>query len=149
MELILIQDVETLGHKDDIVVVRDGYGRNFLIPQKRAILATPSAKKILAENLKQRAFKEDRIKKEATTVAESMKAMVVKVGAKVSSTGKIFGSVTTMQLAEAIEKQYKIQVDRKKITIKGDTVKEVGQYDANIKLHREVDVDFKFEVFAE
>jgi len=149
MEIILLQDVDNLGSKDDIVNVRNGYGRNFLIPKGMAKLATPPARKILAENLKQRAFKEERIRKDAEKVAEEMRTMVIKVGAKASSTGKIFGSVTNMQLAEAIQKQYNIEVDRKRITIKEDSVKEVGQYEAVVKLYKDLEVEFKFEVFAE
>ncbi|MEN8120371.1 MAG: 50S ribosomal protein L9 [Bacteroidota bacterium] len=147
MEIILKQYIANLGHKDDIVEVKNGYGRNYLIPQGFAILATKSAKKIHAENLKQRAHKEEKIKNEAMTVAETIKSVEIKIGAKTSSTGKIFGSVNTIQIADIL-KNKGIEVDRKKILIK-DSVKEVGKYTAVIKLHREVDVELPFEVFSE
>ena len=147
MEIILKQYITNLGHKDDIVEVKNGYGRNFLIPQGFAILATKSAKKIHAENLKQRAHKEEKIKNEAMTLAETIKAVEIKIGAKTSSTGKIFGSVNTIQIADIL-KEKGIEVDRKKIVIK-DSVKEVGKYNAIVKLHREVDVELPFEVFSE
>ncbi len=147
MEIILKQYITNLGHKDDIVVVKNGYGRNYLIPQGFAILATKSAKKIHAENLKQRAHKEEKIKNEAMTLAETIKAVEIKIGAKTSSTGKIFGSVNTIQIADIL-KEKGIEVDRKKIVIK-DSVKEVGKYNAIVKLHREVDVELPFEVFSE
>ena len=147
MEIILKQYITNLGHKDDIVEVKNGYGRNYLIPQGFAILATKSAKKIHTENLKQRAHKEEKIKNEAMALAETIKAVEIKIGAKTSSTGKIFGSVNTIQIADIL-KEKGIEVDRKKIVIK-DSVKEVGKYNAIVKLHREVDVELPFEVFSE
>ncbi len=147
MEVILKQYIANLGHKDDIVEVKNGYGRNYLIPQGLAILATESAKKVHAENLKQRAHKEERIKNEALELAEKIKAVEIKIGAKTSSTGKIFGSVNTIQIADIL-KEKGIEVDRRKIEIK-DSIKEVGNYKAVIKLHREVDVELPFEVFSE
>ena len=147
MEIILKQYVTNLGHKDEIVEVKNGYGRNYLIPQGFAILATKSAKKVHAENLKQRAHKEEKIKNEAMALAETIKSVEIKIGAKTSSTGKIFGSVNTIQIADIL-KEKGIEVDRKKIVIK-DSVKEVGKYTAIIKLHREVDVELPFEVFSE
>jgi len=147
MEVILKQYIANLGHKDDIVEVKNGYGRNYLIPKGLAILATPAAKKVHAENLKQRAHKEERIKNEALELAEKIKAVEIKIGAKTSSTGKIFGSVNTIQIADIL-KEKGIEVDRRKIEIK-DTIKEVGTYKAIIKLHREVDVELPFEVFSE
>ncbi|MCF6242820.1 MAG: 50S ribosomal protein L9 [Bacteroidales bacterium] len=147
MEVILKQYIANLGHKDDIVEVKNGYGRNYLIPKGLAILATASAKKIHAENLKQRAHKEERIKNDALALAEKIKAVEIKIGAKTSSTGKIFGSVNTIQIADIL-KQNGIEVDRRKIEIK-DAIKEVGTYKAIIKLHREVDVELPFEVFSE
>ncbi len=147
MEVILKQYIANLGHKDDIVEVKNGYGRNYLIPKGLAILATASAKKIHAENLKQRAHKEERIKNEALALAEKIKAVEIKIGAKTSSTGKIFGSVNTIQIADIL-KESGIEVDRRKIEIK-DAIKEVGTYKAIIKLHREVDVELPFEVFSE
>ena len=148
MEIILIQDVERLGSKDDVVNVKDGYARNFLIPKKKAIAATESAKKILAENTKQRAHKEAKLKEEATKIAEQIVNKKIKIGAKTSSSGKIFGSVNTIQLAEAINKKG-FEIDRKQISIPEDSIKEVGTHTAKIKLHKEVVVDIEFEVVAE
>ncbi|MBT3384206.1 MAG: 50S ribosomal protein L9 [Prolixibacteraceae bacterium] len=148
MEIILTQDVERLGVKDDIVTVKSGYGRNFLIPGKKAIAATPTAKKILAENIKQRAHKEAKLKDAATIIADKLANKKVKVGAKTSSLGKIFGSVNTIQLAEAINKKG-FEIDRKQIILPDDSVKEVGTYTAKIKLHKEVIVELEFTVVAE
>lgn len=148
MEIILLQDVANLGGKDDIVNVKDGFGRNYLIPQKLAILATPSSKKVLAENQKQRAHKEAKLKDEALKLAEGLKTLAIVVGAKVSSTGKIFGSVNNIQVAEAL-KEKGFDIDRKQITIKEDSIKGVGKHSAKVKLHREVVVELEFEVVAE
>ena len=148
MEIILTQDVERLGSKDDIVVVKDGYACNFLIPKKKAISATATAKKILAENIKQRAHKEATLIAEASKIAEQIVNKKVKIGAKTSTSGKIFGSVNTIQLAEAINKKGFI-IDRKQISLPVDTIKEIGTYTAKIKLHKTVVVDFEFEVVAE
>lgn len=146
MEIILKQDVTRLGSKDDVVKVKDGYGRNFLIPQGLAVVATESAKKQLAENQKQRAHKEAKLKDEATVLAGKLEAVKVSIGAKTSAEGKIFGSVNNIQIAEAINSKG-FELDRKQITV--PTVKEVGEFTAKIKLHREVVVDFKFEVVSE
>ncbi len=148
MEVILLQDINNLGSKDDIVKVKDGYGRNYLIPQKMAIVANDSAKKILAENTKQRAHKEAKLKEEALALAAQLEGKSVTIGAKTSSAGKIFGSVNTIQLAEAITK-LGFDIDRKQINLAGDSVKEIGSYTAKIKLHKEVIVDFNFEVVSE
>ncbi len=148
MEIILIEDVERLGSKDDIVTVKDGYGRNFLIPNKKAIVATESAKKILAENIRQRAHKEAKLKAEATKLADKLTAQKIVIGAKTSTSGKIFGSVNTIQLAEAINKNG-FEIERKQITIPEDSIKEVGTHKAIIKLHKEVKVEIEFEVVAE
>jgi len=146
MEVILLTDIANLGHKNDIVEVKPGYGRNYLIPQSYAILATKSAKKVLAENLKQRAHKEEKIKKEAAELAQKLESVKLTIGAKTSSTGKIFGSVNNIMIAEKLqEKGY--DVDRKKIIVK--EVKEVGTYTATIKLHREVSVNVEFNVVSE
>ena len=147
MEIILKEDVSNLGYKGDILKVKNGYGRNFLIPTKKAILATESAKKMLAEDLKQRAHKLDRIKNEAIELAEKLKDLVLNVGAKTSTTGKIFGAVGPIQIADAFEKAG-FTVDRKVIVIK-DAVKEIGSYKATLKLHKEVTVEVAFEVVAE
>ena len=149
MEVILLQDVAKLGYADELVKVKSGYGRNYLIPQGHAILATETNKKVLAENLKQRAFKEEKIKKEAEALASKLNGITVKIGAKVSSTGKIFGSVTNIQLAEAIKEQFNYEVERKKILFKNDHVKEVGTYDATLRIYKEIEATFKFEVVGE
>jgi large subunit ribosomal protein L9 len=148
MEIILLQDVTNLGSKDDVVAVKNGYGRNYLIPQKLGVLATPSSKKVLSENLKQRAHKEAKLKEEALKQAEILKSISIVIGAKTSSTGKIFGSVNNIQVAEAL-KEKGFEVDRKQITIKEDSIKEIGKHTAKVKFHREVVVELEFEVVAE
>ncbi len=148
MELILKQDVENLGFKDDVVTVKNGYGRNFLIPQGEAILATVSAKKVLAENLKQRAFKEKRIVDDATKIADAIKALELKIASKVGTGDKLFGSVNNINVAEALEKQGQ-SIDKKFITVQGGNVKRLGKYNATVRLHREVSVDLEFEVVAQ
>ena len=147
MEIILLQDVGKIGLKDDIVHVKNGYGRNFLIPKGYAIAATPSAKKIHAENLKQRAHKEEKIKVAAQEIADKLADVKIVIGAKTSSSGKIFGSVNTIQMAEAL-KEKGFEIDRKNITFPEDQIKEVGNYTAVIKLHREVKVEINFEIQA-
>ena len=148
MELILKQDVENLGFKDDIVTVKNGYGRNYLIPQGYAILATSSAKKVLAETLKQRAYKEQNLVKEANKVAEAIKALELKIAAKRGEGDKLFGSVSSSNLAEALAAEGH-ELERKFITIAGGVVKRLGKYDAKVRLHRDVIVDLPFEVVAE
>ncbi len=145
MEIILLKDVENLGFADDIVTVKNGYGRNYLIPQGYAILATPSAKKILAEKLKQRAFKEKHIVEEAQKLAEQLKTLQVKIPAKVGVGDKLFGSVNNQDLAEALAKEG-FEIEKKYINVIGGNIKRVGKYDAKIRLHRDVIVDFEFEV---
>jgi len=145
MELILKQDVENLGFKDDVVTVKNGYGRNFLIPQGQAILATSSAKKVLAENLKQRAFKEQKIVDDANKVAEAIKALEIKIAAKVGSGDKLFGSVNNINVSEALEKEGQ-EIDKKYITVPGGSIKRLGKYTAVVRLHREVSVDLNFEI---
>jgi large subunit ribosomal protein L9 len=148
MEIILKQDVNNLGSKGDIVIVKDGYARNFLIPKGLATMATVSAKKVLAEDIKQRAHKEAKIKAEAEKVAAKMNGIKLTIGAKTSSTGKIFGSVNTIQIAEALHTQG-FEVDRKNIRLQEEQIKEVGTYQAKIKLHREIYVEIDFEVVSE
>jgi len=148
MEIILLEDIERLGGKDEIVTVRDGYARNYLIPQKKAVAAHASAKKVLAENIRQRAHKEARLREEAQAIAEKLKNKKVKIGAKVSSSGKIFGSVNTIQLAEAINKKG-FQIDRKQITLPEDSIKEAGNYTAKIKLFKDVIMELNFDVVGE
>jgi len=148
MEIILTQDVDRLGSKDDLIKVKDGFARNFLIPQKKAIIATSTAKKVLAENIKQRAHKEAKHKNEALAIAEKLANKKITIGAKTSTLGKIFGSVNTIQIAEAINKKG-FEIDRKQIMLPEDHIKEVGTYSAKIKLHKEVIIEIEFEVVAE
>ena len=148
MEIILLQDVPKLGHKDDLIKVKNGYGLNYLIPKGMAIAASGSAKKIHSENLKQRAHKEEKIKLEAQDAAGKLSGVRLVVGAKTSTTGKIFGSVNTIQIAEAL-KEKGFDIDRKNITLPEDQIKEIGSYRATIKLHREVKVEIEFEIKAE
>lgn len=149
MEIILIQDVEHLGYANDIVKVKNGYARNFLYPKKLAIPATDSNKKILAENIKQRSFKEEKIRNTAQDIAKKLEECILKIGAKASEKGKIFGSVNAIQIAEAIMNQLNVEVDRKKITVDGDSIKELGEYTAKVNLHKDVKVNIKLEVVAE
>ncbi|MBK5213741.1 MAG: 50S ribosomal protein L9 [Flavobacteriaceae bacterium] len=148
MELILKKDVENLGFADDLVSVKNGYGRNFLIPQGHAVLATPSAKKVLAETMKQRAFKEKKVVDEAKTQAEKLNGLEIKITAKTGEGDKLFGSVTNGDLAEALEKEG-VSIDKKYINVAGGAVKRTGQYDATIRFHRDVVSTFTFEVVAE
>jgi large subunit ribosomal protein L9 len=145
MELILKQDVQNLGFKDDVVTVKAGFGRNYLIPQGFAQMATPTAKKVLAENLKQRAFKEQKVVNEAKATAEALKALEIKLTAKAGGE-KLFGSVTNADIAEALEKAGQ-PIDRKFIT--SGIVKRTGKYSASIRLHRDVIVDLPYEIVAE
>ena len=147
MKIILKEDIANLGYKDDIVEVKKGYGRNYLIPTGKAVIATPSALKVLAENQRQRAHKLAKIKADAEALAASLEGVSLTIGAKTSSTGTIFGSVNAIQIAEALEKLGH-NIDRKLITLK-DSIKEVGKYNATIKLHKDVTVEIPFEVVAE
>lgn len=148
MEIILKEDIPSLGHKDDIVTVKDGYARNFLIPKGMAINATNSVKKMHEEILRQRAHKEAKLVEEAKEAAKKLEGISLTIGAKTSTKGKIFGSVNTIQIAEALNEKG-FRVDRKDITIKEELIKEVGSYTAKIKLHKEVYVDIPFEIVAE
>ena len=148
MELILKQDVEHLGFKDDVVDVKNGYGRNFLIPRGLAAMATPSAKKVLEENLRQRAHKEKKVVDAANKTADALKALEMKISAKTGAADKLFGSVTTIDLAAALEKEGH-GIDKKFISIQGGAVKRTGPYNAQIRLHRDVVVDFPFEVVSD
>lgn len=147
MEIILKQDIKNLGEKDDIVNVKPGYGRNYLIPQGFASLATESAKKVLAENLKQAQFKQDKIKKDAEAIATRLEGVKLTIGAKAGESGKIFGSVNTIQVADALKKEG-FEVDRRRITFETEP-KFIGEYIANLNLHKEVKVKVPFEVIAE
>ena len=147
MEIILKEDVLNLGYKNDIVTVKSGYGRNYLIPTGKAVIASPAAKKMLAEELKQRAHKLEKIKKDAEAVAESLQGISLTIPTKVSATGVIYGSVGNIQIADELAKLGH-NIDRKIIVVK-DAVKEVGHYKAIVKLHKEVSVEIPFEVVAE
>ena len=148
MEIILKQDMPNLGHKDDIIAVKDGYARNYLIPRGFAINATKTNRKVHEENLRQRAHKEAQLKDAAIELADKLKDVSITIGAKTSTKGKIFGSVNTIQIAEELEKQG-FEVDRKNISIKEELIKEVGKYTATVKLHREVEVEIPFEIISE
>jgi len=149
MEVILKQDIPSLGYKDDIVNVKNGYANNYLIPKGFAIMASAQNKKIHAENMKQKAVKTEKQVKDAEKLAEMLQNITVKVGAKAASTGKIFGSVNNIQLADAIKAQFNYEVDRKKITIDSDTVKELGTYTAKVHLFKNITATVTFEVVAE
>ncbi|MCK5137068.1 MAG: 50S ribosomal protein L9 [Bacteroidales bacterium] len=148
MNVILKQDMPNLGHKDEIVIVKNGYARNYLIPKGYAINATEQAKKVHAEILRQRAHKEEQLKVAALQMAEQLKKISLTIGAKTSTKGKIFGSVNTIQIAEALNEKG-FELERKNISIKDDLIKEIGNYSATVKLHREVLVDIPFEIVSE
>ena len=148
MEIILKQDVENLGFKDDVVTVKNGYGRNFLIPQGVGILATSSAKKMLAETLKQRAYKEEKIIKDANKIADAIKELEIKIAAKTADSTKLFGSVNNVNVAEALEKEGH-EIDKKFIKVEGGNIKRTGKYNITIRLHREVVIDLPIEIVAE
>jgi large subunit ribosomal protein L9 len=148
MELILRQDVENLGFKDDVVAVKNGYGRNFLIPTGQAVLATSSAKKVLAENVKQRAYKETKLIEDATKIAETVKGYEIKIASKTGSGDKLFGSVNNIDLAAALLKAG-TDLDKKFIKVVGGSVKRLGKYEASVRLHRAVVAEITFEVVSE
>ena len=146
MEIILKGDIIGLGYKNDIVDVKSGYGRNYLIPTGKAVIASDSAKKMLAEDLKQRAHKLEKIKNEAQALADKLAEVALTISTKVSATGVIYGSVNSLQIADELKK-LGFDIDRKIIVVKD--VKEVGSYHATVKLHKEVSVEIPFEVVAE
>lgn len=148
MDIILTQDVANLGNKDEIVKVRNGYGRNYLIPQGMGKLATDSNRKVLAETMRQRAHKEEKLRTEAEALAGKLKDAKLEVGAKVGESGKIFGSVNAIQLAEALRKLGH-EIDRKHITLDSESVKQLGTYTAMVKLYKDIKVEVSFEVVAE
>jgi large subunit ribosomal protein L9 len=148
MYIILKQDVPSLGHKDDIITVKNGYALNYLIPKGFAVNATPSLRKMHEEVLRQRAHKEEKVRLEALEIADKIKVLKLTIGAKTSTKGKIFGSVNTIQISEALKNEG-FEVDRKDITIKEELIKEIGNYTATIKLHRDVSVEIPFEIVAE
>ncbi len=150
MEIILKQDVNHVGYKDEIVTVKDGYANNYLLPRGFAIIATPSAKKVLAENIRQKARKEEKIREESMAFAEKISAINnIKIITKAGENGKIYGSVNSIQLADAIKEQQNIDVDRKKIFIKGDAIKELGKYSAVVNVYKDIKAEFEFEVVSE
>ena len=149
MDIILKQDIANLGYKNDIVTVKPGYGRNYLIPNGLAILATERNRKMLAEEIRQQAHKEEKIKNEALEKAKALEGLKLTIGAKAAATGKIFGSVNTIQIANAIKEACGIEVDRKQIVLNEETVKELGTYKAKIKLHKDVQAEIEFDVVAE
>lgn len=148
MDIILKQDVKGLGYANEVVTVKDGYARNFLIPQGIATLATPSIKKVIAENQKQQSHKAEKLLKEAQQAATAIEGKVPQVKAKVGEQGKIFGSINSIMLADAL-KEMGIEIDRKNITMKSESIKETGTYEAEIEFHRDVKRTFEFEVVAE
>jgi len=149
MEVILKQDVEKLGYADDIVKVKDGYARNYLLPQGLAILATVPNKKMLAETIKQRAYKAEKIRKEAEFLAGKIEGLTLRIAQKASEKGTIFGSVNTIAVAQALKDQHDIEVDRKKIILPAEHIKELGNYTAQINIHKDVKVTVNLEVVAE
>ena len=149
MDIILTQDVKNLGYKNDIVTVKPGYARNYLIPQGFAILATESARKVLAENLRQQAYKLEKIKKDAESVAAVLEGLTLRIPTKAGETGKIYGSVNNVQIANAIKEAKGIEIDRKQIMLDENTIKEIGNHNVKIRLHKDVMVEIALEVFAE
>ena len=149
MEVILKKDMPNLGYENEIVHVKDGYGRNYLIPKGFAIPATESNRKMVAETQKQKSLKENKTRMDADTLAKALENLTVKIGAKAAPTGKIYGSVNAIQIAEAIKEQFNYEIDRKKITIDGESIKELGTYEAMISLYKDIKVKLNFEVIAE
>lgn len=149
MEIILKQDIPKLGYINDIVKVKAGYARNYLIPNGMAIAATETNRKVLTEVLKQKSFKEEKISKEAETLSKALDGITVKIGAKAADSGKIFGSVNNIQISEAIKEQFKYDIDRKKIIVDGENIKELGTYTAEVILHKDIKATINFEVFAD
>jgi large subunit ribosomal protein L9 len=149
MEIILKQDVTGIGYKNDLLKVKDGYARNYLIPNGLAVVATESRKKELAELRRQQAFKEERIKNEAETVAKALEGIELKIGVKAGTSGKIFGSVNNIMVANAIKEQKNMEVDRKTVELNEDHIKEVGKYKAKIKLYKDVEVEIDLDVVSE
>jgi len=149
MEIILKQDVEKLGYADELVKVKDGYARNYLLPKGLAIMATPSNKKMLAETVKQRSYKAEKIRKEAEFIAGKIEGLTLKIAQKASEKGTIFGSVNTIAVAQALKEQHDIEIDRKKIILPAEHIKELGNYTAQISIHKDIKVTVNLEVIAE
>ncbi|HQF00766.1 MAG TPA: 50S ribosomal protein L9 [Bacteroidales bacterium] len=148
MEVILKQDIENLGYENEIVKVKNGYARNYLIPKGMAILATDTNKKILAEVQRQKHFKERKLRKDAETTQKLIEKIELRIGAKAGTSGKIFGSVNAIQIAEAL-KEKGFDIDRKKVDVDGENIKELGNYIAKVHLYRDIKAELKFEVYAE
>lgn len=149
MEVILKQDIANLGYTNDIVNVKDGYARNYLIPNKMAIIANDTNRKVLEEMKRQQAFKEEKIKNEALDIAKAIEGLALRIAVKAGTSGKIFGSVNSVMIANAIKEAKNIEIDRKRIHLNEDAIKELGNYKAKVKLHKEVQIDVDFEVYAE
>lgn len=149
MEVILKQDILNVGYANDVVTVKNGYARNYLIPQGLAMVANATNRKVNAENQKQKSFKEIKIRSEAEAFASKLNKLTLTIGAKAATTGKIFGSVNTIQIAEALREQFNFEVDRKRIKLDGDSIKELGSYEAILSLHKDVKATIKFDVVAE
>jgi len=149
MEIILLQDVANLGYKDDIVNVKNGYANNYLLPNGLAIIATPTNRKIHAENIRQRAFKEEKLRKDAETLKAAVNEKVVRLVAKVGENGHLFGSITSDQIAEAMKEQHNYDIDRKKIVVDGAKLKEVGTFPAQINIYKEIKAQINVEIVAE
>ncbi len=149
MEVILKQDIEKLGFTHDTITVKDGYARNYLIPRGMAVIANPTNRKVVAEIQRQQSFKAEKVKTQAETIAGGLKDMKLRIPAKAGTSGKIFGSVNAVQIANAIKEERNIEIDRKKIVMNAEAIKELGTYKAKIRLHKEVLVELEFEVFAE
>jgi large subunit ribosomal protein L9 len=149
MEVILKQDIEKLGFMHDTITVKDGYARNYLIPRGMAVIANPTNRKVVAEIQRQQSFKAEKVKTQAETIAGGLKDMKLRIPAKAGASGKIFGSVNAVQIANAIKEERNIEIDRKKIVMNAEAIKELGTYKAKIRLHKEVLVELEFEVFAE
>lgn len=149
MEIILRQDVDHVGYANEIVKVKKGYAMNYLIPQGLAVVATESNRKVLQETLRQRAHKAAKIKMDAESLAKALETTIVRIGAKAGTSGKIFGSVNAMQVADALKTQFNFEIDRKSIYVDGNSIKELGTHKATVKLHKEVHVEITLEVFAE
>lgn len=149
MEVILKRDIPNLGYANDLVTVKPGYARNYLIPKGMASFATEGNKKSREEILRQRAYKEEKLRKEAETKAEALNGVKLKIGAKAGTSGKIFGSVNAVQIANALKDQYDYDIDRKKIEVDGDSIKELGTYEATVKLYKDIEAKIQFEVVGE
>lgn len=149
MEIILKKDIANLGYENDLVSVKPGYGRNYLIPRGLAVVATETNKKIREEIIRQKAFKEEKLRNDATEKANALEGITVQIAAKAGTSGKIFGSVNAVQISDAIQQQQNIEVDRKKIVVDTANIKEIGKYQAKIKLYKEIEAKIHLEVFEE